>query len=254
MKSIMYISSAMLLIVVVVVASSLVTKRIYAQSRRKALVYEQTEQFLTGPNTYGKGERTLHAVRGDGSSVEVRRIDAPDGTPAEMRIIVDLALLRRFSIDGLTHSVTTYGINPKVAAQVAARAQCGQDSSALRSSLLGYPVVRDEQQTAVQSNGTTGKLESRRAPDLDCLALHETHTLVQTDGQTFVTNIRDVTSIRLGEPDSALFQVPASYTERRPSDVMTEFNRRYPAAAPTSPLGFGSSKLDQVYRARTPQQ
>jgi hypothetical protein len=151
--------------------------------------------------------------------------------------------------------VTTYSVNPKVAAQVAARPQCGQDSNALRSGLLGYPVVRDEQQMVVQSNGTTGRVESWRAPDLDCLALHETHTLVQTDGQTFA-NIRDVTSIRLGggEPDSTLFQVPASYTERSPSEVMTEFNRRYPAAAPTSPLGFGPSKLDQVYRARLPQQ
>lgn len=239
--------------VAVAIVSTLVTRRVYGQSRRTALTYEQLEKLLTGPDTYGREQRTLHAVRGDGSSVEVRLMTAPDGRPVEQRMISDLGKLKRVTVEGHSESVTTYRIDSRRAAQLAAKPRdCSANSAAPRSSLLGYEVVLDVRELARRHDGSVPRVEAWRATALDCLALEDRY-FIQREGKEYLTNLRQVTSVRLGEPDTALFEVPASYAERAPSEVMIEYNRRFPSAKPESPSSFGMQHADRAYRAGRPR-
>lgn len=188
-----------------------VVTKLHAQTGRKPITYYVTEKFLTAPNVYGMSEDRIGAVRSDGSKVEVRRLTSPAGNVVEQRTISDLAFLRRTTIDGLTQSFTTYKLDPKTTSPPSS---CSNETGAPHSSLLGYDVVNDKSMLPGPADGSSRFVETWRTPTLDCLALDERFTQIAADGTTYVTNIRQVTRVEAGDPDPALFTIPAGYTER----------------------------------------
>jgi hypothetical protein len=97
--------------------------------------------------------------------------------------------------------------------------------------VLGYDVkLLERDLLAPGPGGKKISVESWRAPALNCYPLRE--KLFLGDGnEKIVTHVREVISVMPGEPDATLFQIPAGWTERSPSQVYAEFERRYPAYA-----------------------
>jgi hypothetical protein len=237
------------LAIVLAVVSWFGTRYVYAQTRRTPLTYNLTETMLTPSGTVGRTHQYFYGVRSDGSTVEVRRSAAPDGTPVEQRIIEDLSGLRRISVDGLTESVTTYSISARAAASKAAKPEsCTSAAPAAHSTLLGYDVVRDAQELPAPAPGAKHRVESWRAPALNCLALDE--RLFRTDnGHEILVTVRQVTSINQQEPDPQLFTPPKGFIERSPGDVLAEFARRYPSAPAPNLNSFGTQQQNAAYAA-----
>jgi len=227
--------------------ASFVVRRVYGQRTPQPFTATKIEKFLTSPGTYGRQEESVFAVRSDGSTSEIITRLAPDGRVVEQRRISDTVSRRRVSADGLTDSVTTYKIPPQIALQMGTRpATCNAGPNPQRDRLLGYEVLR-----VVEDIGRPGRgkrLESWRAPELNCFPLRETVTLIQPDGSQFVTNVRETTAVVVGQPQPLLFFITPHYAERSPSQVFAEFNRRYPDARHrANPTGFGARVLDDAY-------
>lgn len=242
------------LTVTVAATTSLVVRKIYAQRGPQAYTATKVEKFLTAPGVYGVQEESIVAVRSDGSIVEVRRRTAPDGRVVEQKRVSDAPSRKRTVVDGLTDSVTTYRISDTELPRMVTRTeQCATSQpGAARVSMLGHEVVRDERE--YKHNASTKRVDAWRAPALNCLALKETFTLTQADGSQFVTNLREVTSVVLGEPDASLFSIPVHYKERSPSEVFQQHDTRYSAQGSnaTDPSGFTPRKLDEIYQHARP--
>ena len=74
--------------------------------------------------------------------------------------------------------------------------------------------------TTSKSEGQSIMVEEWLAPGLDCLPLRVSATLQDSNGSVIGRDVEDVSSVRLGEPDGSLFEVPSQLTERSPSQVM----------------------------------
>ncbi len=222
--------------------TSLAIRHVYAQPQLPAFTANVVEKYLTAPDTYGLEESYSRAYKADGSFVKRREYKAPDGRIVEQRNVYDLASGRRVVVEGITESTVTYRLSPQEVAWRRSRVgQCSSNPLARRSSRLGYEVIENiyKYQTPQGDN----QVVEWRAPMLNCAPLEERYILTKSDGSEFVTNIRTVVNIAMGEPDSSLFSIPARYVERSPSAMMEEYARRYDPSSPARDY----SKLDQAY-------
>lgn len=187
----------------------------------------------------------IHAVRGDGSWVDVALREVR-GQLYRVSVIQNLALRRRVTIDPMTESTTTYPLSAATANRLATpETSCTSDANAPHKSMLGYDVV-EVKRNRPGPGGQTTVVDDWDATALNCFPLQRTVTLSQ-EGVASFRRIVTAISVAAGPPDSALFQVPGNYTERSPSQVLAAFAKRFPGASSSLPPSSAKSMLDGVY-------
>lgn len=110
--------------------------------------------------------------------------------------------------------------------------------------MLGFEVVK-----TVSENDKLRR-ESWRAPKLGCLELRRIALAKPPDGKPVLVDDYQVTEVRLGEPDDALFRVPPNYKESSPSQVWIALASRYPNAAAAPPEAAVEDKTYHEARHR----
>lgn len=176
------------------------------------------------------------AFRADGSSAESSIFNDPNGKPVERRKIYDLEKGVSAVLDGLTDSITTYSID-KIGARrqsMEATTQCAAAPQDENIEFLGFKVFHGiEDLSKFGGIAANSKKERWISPEWNCLEMKTLWSVRKPSGDFFLTTSTEVTAIIPGEPDPILFALPASgYIERSPSEVMAEFARRFPNAAP----------------------
>jgi hypothetical protein len=216
------------LLAAIAVASALMMRAVYSQIRtqKPSATLTIRELFTREPNTAPyKVEYKIVALRADGSRAEWREVQSPAGAIAVQREISDLPSGTRILLDGLTNSRVVYRFPEDTVAVARMRRNCPGSADGER--ILGYEVSRQVEERQDEKHDQLVRSEAWLAPSLDCVALRERRT-VQSKGQsTWTTNLREVVSVAIGEPDPKYFAVPADYMERKPSEVLAEYKRRY---------------------------
>ncbi len=183
------------------------------------------------------------AVRSDGSVVEPRLPGAPDGRVYQQTIITDAAQGKRFVVDGITESVTTYVLKDEsVQALRIPGGRCLSEKGVEAESVFGYTTLRVDAPLADKT------IQQWLAPDLNCVPLRTTVSRMMPDGTPKVLLQREVVDIAFGEPDAALFAVP-EWPERTPSQVLELFRQKYGLPA-TAELEISKQQRDRAYRAQ----
>lgn len=187
----------------------------------------------------------IHAVRADGSRVEVALREV-GGKLYRVSVIQDLALRRRVTVDPMTESTTTYPLSAAWASRLATpETSCSSDANAPHKTMLGYDVV-EVKRTRPGPGGQTMVVNGWDATALNCFPLERTTTVRSAGGISFRRTVTAI-SVAAGPPDSALFQVPANYTERSPSQVFAAFAKRFPGEVTSVPPSSATAVLDGVY-------
>lgn len=162
--------------------------------------YPAGEQFKTRDLTV--------AVAATGLQIEARHLVNPAGQGVEQRIILDPVGPTRVVVDGLTESLTTTRYTSKPVT-------CTNDAAPKHSTILGYDVV--ESIDVRNESGETWRTESWTALALDCFPLRVATYIGKTGGSAVLTSVREAASVVVGQPAASLFEIPAGYTERAPS-------------------------------------
>jgi len=91
-----------------------------------------------------------------------------------------------------------------------------------------------------------------RAPKLGCEALRSRMTQVQMDGSFRLASETKLLSLKIGAPDSALFEVPAGYRSLSPSQAQKELAAK--VGLPwTKEMAKRAQEQDAVYYGRLPR-
>ena len=192
---------------------------------------------------------TMFARKGDGSWAEMTTTDNPSGEVLELRTFWDVSSDREVTLEPTTKSVMTYFLTPQeMHTKVEDSLTCPpavKSPTAQHQRILGYDAV----------NATEEDPGSRHnqyfvawvAPELGCYALRRSET--RSDGPH---NEFEATSITEGEPPAWMFQVPADYVERSPSELSAEWAARF--GQPFWPDHNVLATADRKYFAHRPKQ
>jgi hypothetical protein len=90
--------------------------------------------------------------------------------------------------------------------------------------MLGFPTHRYESTSRLDTK--TVSETQWLAPDLNCLALRLLHVANSAEGREIQRFERVAQSVKLGDPDPALFRIPDTYREVPPSQQMKEVHER----------------------------
>lgn len=172
------------------------------------------------------------AVAGNGSSVEL--FYRPDPAfPVKfvaIRVVTDISAKQRIHIVPFGQSKSTYPLTDEQANREV-RQPATECSGQSAGTLLGYEVLRVSEVTVGTDKlgESFDKIETIqwRAPALNCLSLR-TETTFYKGGNVRQREIQSYVTLREGEPDSSLFEIPKDYTERLPSETMALSERLYP--------------------------
>lgn len=239
-------SGAALLTTIILVAAT----QIHGSQRQATpLTAEIEETFYKPDGQFSKVQRSIVAVRSDGSHLEIVFGAAPDGRPVQQTRLLDVPAARRLVADELTKSLTTYELKP--AAVESYRIQggtCHADADSERRTLLSHEALRlTKQHGEDRGAGIRLSSESWIAVKLNCLPLQETILATQAGNSPRVTSVRQVKSVVVGEPNASLFEIPADLIERSPSAVMAEYERLVPRDRQSSAVANASQHLDPPY-------
>lgn len=230
----------------------------YVQAWAKAPVgvtVQRTEVFYKFPSgERSRSQKTTLGIRDDGSNVEIVYGKSPDGRDIKQKRIVDRARRIRVVEDELTESLTTFHLSDQgLNGFLIGDGECPPPANASTEKRLGYTVYRVRKEMG-SDNGIALASEAWIAPDLNCLALVETRLATPAGSdKAQVTNVRTVDSIVLGNPHSELFAFRAEFTERPPSGVIAEFQRRYPNAVRNEAVSNAITLLDPGYKPPQPR-
>ncbi len=195
------------------------------------------------------------AIRGDGSTARVRsHVTIPGNRGAVTKNkIMDFSRAEEVYTDGLTDSITTYPILKKSVESLRRKpSTCTSEDPAVRGTMLGYDVVRVVEDIQASGNMVVRR-DEWRAPALDCFSLKSATFRGPTAADVYLSSTTELSSVTVGEPPSQLFERPAGYVERSPSQKRQEFNKRYPERAANlcqSCLQQSDQRGDEVYFSR----
>jgi hypothetical protein len=213
--------------------ATFVVWRSHAQSSgRTPVKFAKRETVFRYPTgDFAEIKETACAINRNGVQVEIRHPKEDSGT--NLKIIVNPITKTRIVADDITRSVTTTYLSDPSAAKLQQKpTSCTEDPNPEHSTLLGYDVLKVVDKVPSDSGKMVPiriRTESWVSPELDCLALKRS-VYVTKDGPEVLTNLHEITNLVVGDPDPSLFAVPAGYTERSPSAVMSEYNRLHPEA------------------------
>lgn len=184
---------------------------------------------------------TVFAIRRDGSSSKTtsRSILDKDGVSHRTvisRYVVDVKFRTKTRVDHFTESLTTAPLSAaelREAVVESDKGSCVTSVDGGKPTVLGNETVVGlstvhvlQEKPYPASPGAKELLEIWYAPALSCLELRRNASLVLSDGRIGGRNALETISIVLAEPDAGLFEIPAHYSERAPSEVMAERDRR----------------------------
>lgn len=194
-------------------------------------------------------ENYIYARRADGSWVrDVKRQIMQNGGWGDMRVIMDYSSLERTAVDPSTQSLTTTPLSRAAAASLSSPpSTCSTDPNAPHATLLGYDTVRAESTLSGTGPGTTIKVTEWRAAQLQCFPLKETISVQFSKGAGWFHTTREALFVSTGEQSGALFEIPAGYVERTPSEVMAVRAKLFPNEPPTPAKTLKA--LDEVYQS-----
>jgi hypothetical protein len=205
------------------------------------------EQEFDGNGKKLHSESSIRARRSDGSEVRSSRRTFPDGRDYEMREITDISSMRRMTLNGAVETVTTYILGARKAEYLRYASPCARlQERAETTFILGYEARKIEDRVSVSGGEHSVNVQTWVVPELGCLVLREVATF-RKKGKVESSITREIVELTLGQPDSALFVVPANYKESAPSEVFLEYQRRFPNAPPQS--SEAASRADDAYRS-----
>jgi hypothetical protein len=182
---------------------------------------------------------TVDAVREDGAHVFLR--ESINGSPVGVKSVTDPNSATRIVVDPATESLTTYHLSKEEVSQL--RNIPVDCIGAEHNSILGFDVYKSTTTTSDEVGQL--QVESWLAPALNCYPLRNVAILAKKDGSKR-RNESQAISVTKGTPDANLFNIPVSYAERPPSQVLAEAARRKNSGQ--TPNAEWSSKIeDQVY-------
>jgi hypothetical protein len=212
----------------------------------KAYVASVIEKRYAGDGSLGITLYRLHAVRSDGSQVDVFRHELPDGEMVMGRKIFDVASKRELRVEPATGSVIRVPMSQEELDRLLARDEnCGAEPDAERKRIMGYEAVRFQHHSDLP-DGQVVRNEQWRAPALGCLALRETASLGLPLGPT-AQNVHEVVSVLEAEPPASLFEVSSSYADRVPSEVDRLFRKLFPGHGI---FADGGARDDEIYHKK----
>jgi hypothetical protein len=192
---------------------STTVRKAYAQSTAKAFtVVTNNRSYLNQKDVEERSGTSTIAVRRDESIA--RRIKGrwpgPEGW-YEIRVVFDTATMHGVSIYPLLKYKMTMPLHDDLVSKSRPSSTCESPGFVHQSSFdtvaLGYQVVAMVQDT-VDPDGTKVLLERWRAPMLSCFALREVSEVTTSDGMVS-TEIHESVSVVEGDPDPAMFEIPA---------------------------------------------
>ncbi len=107
-------------------------------------------------------------------------------------------------------------INASDSACVLERGQAQATSSS--ELILGFSVVK-KTETSSGPDNKTAVTEIWFAPLLDCLPMKKIRQVLDANNSIVVREVSEVSKVVLGDPDPALFTLPADFVESSPSEV-----------------------------------
>ncbi|MBZ5516513.1 MAG: hypothetical protein LAN62_17020 [Acidobacteriia bacterium] len=233
---------------VAAVGSFTVVKRLrmlaQAPARKPFTAVMVEKQYAGDSSQASRAEVYLRAFRSDGSQVTVQQGQSPRQEWKESKVVLDLTGKKRVTVDQFTESLTTYRLTDGDVSYYRSwpNSECSGRPELGQSTLLGYEVRKVEKQLGGETH-----LQLLMAPALGCFELQETYT-VGPGGTRSYRVTREALYVIEGEPPPGLFEIPASYAERAPSEVSAEFVRRYPEHKP--PFSDETAQgMDEVYQA-----
>jgi len=204
-------------------------------------------KYYDGSDSLRRTETLILANRADGSSALMYL--TKNDRPHVVRMVLNLPEARRVTVDPQTESLTTYKVTQAEVKMLSApNPTCPVSAGATPATFLGYPVLVDHKQITAGSR----QFDEERwvAPSLNCVALKRSDRAFES-GKFIARTTEEALSLHLGDPDPSLFDLPANYTERKPSQVQAERARLEGTQCPSCEKAAGQV-LDKVYESRRP--
>ena len=200
-----------------------------AGQERAAYTAKTVEKRFSSKGT--ETEMITDAVRGDGSQVKIVRKIAATKQWVDVKTVIDLRSSQRAEFEPLTESKTTTPLSARYVQYLLTKPKsCGEGSNFERNKIFGQDVIKVQNEYNLPS-GEVDRVERWLAPSLNCFSLRERLSRGPKNGPFVLKMTRDITELRLGEPEGALFLAPPDFKERSASEVAAEFKRRYPKLA-----------------------
>jgi hypothetical protein len=240
---------SIMLAIATFLGSPTVSRETIRAQARVALVVTESESSYNRSGELKIRGTSIIGVRSDGSTVLSQNLPKPGNRGvAEMRTIIDLGKREEIAVDGLTESVSTVPISSQHVELYRKGDTCTTDDPQARSVLLGYEVVRTVEDRIRPTRVL--RIEKWLAPALNCFPLKQVLSLGKTTADLYAASIKEVTQVTLREPPPSLFEPPAGYQERYPSQRREEFSRRYPEVAISERLLEADREADKIYHQR----
>lgn len=216
---------------------------VYAKTNAVAYTAEMVHRTYDAAGVVKSSWTAVQGQRGDGSSVLVKT--SYNGQPLGIKRIVDTAIGIMTTVDPQTQSRATYRMNPEEVERRRSPNSVCQAPGTFRADaapgekILGWDVVH----FIGSFPGDTEKNPVERwvAPGLNCL------TLKEVASHSSYKAVLTVEKISLGEPASELFEIPATFAERRPSEILSRASEQQGLKKPNTTT---AGVLDQVYDSR----
>lgn len=169
---------------------------------------------------------TTYARKSDGSWVESQEIVSPQGESGKMTEIWDATSRSFIALEPFTRSSTTYYYTESEVqnSDVPGLESCPSavnSPAAEHAQMLGYDVVKVVEESA-GPHGSEETMVAWVAPELGCYSLRRSES-----GLHGSHNEIQVTSVTEGEPPAEMFEVPAEYVERSPSQLSDEWEAKF---------------------------
>jgi hypothetical protein len=216
----------------------------------------QIEAFYEGEDPIVVLTRTSTvAIRSDGSYAQMSHFTDPSGSVRTWvrRGITDIAAREFVSVDPFSESVSTYPMTPPDAAQESKRFN-GTCDGEPGGKMLGFEVLVNHSTVAEPKQIIDRVVRSYwLAPELRCFPLRS-EIFLYSKGMLTQRTIKTVTSVKVGEPPSWVFERPPNYVERAPSEANREAERRYPNHDCCKNISAGAEEEDKNYYERRGQK
>lgn len=208
----------------------------------------------------GEAQQTaVEAFRADGSYAVWVRTYLPEASPgpstSEMRSL-ESPVTRSISLMyPQVKSLTTFQMSERYAAFMTAPVSCDslrdRPAGHLESTeYLGFRVLKHIVEPAKNEPNRDWLLERWIAPELNCHPLRVVIWDIAADGSRKPRSVREAASVVLGEPDPKLFEIPADFVERPPSEAEKEMAIRN--SQPWVQPSYFAQRLDEKFFGKLP--
>jgi hypothetical protein len=196
-------------------------------------------------------ETKTFAVRGDGSTAELLHRNDPAGSKKTFYIkkIMHVADKRLVVVEPFGESTTTYPLLDNAIDVFSAKPATDKCDGEPTGELLGHAVWRAESKIGSENTGPV--LDEIRttdwlAPQLGCFPLKREVRFFK-NGVEVQHILETSVSLTEGEPESWMFEIPATNLERPPHAAMLEASRRFPNYKALNCGTCDQTPKDEVY-------